>query len=166
MKTIQSIRHLIFEAMDSDRIPMILNGLHVTSSTMDGEFEQELFFEKYSDLRRFSKEELGDIKVLRDEYIWTIDYTNSDSGDGRQIARTLIHALGLVQIRPVIARYDVDDCYGGDEEGGWYYRNYVAPHKIDKMPIHVVRHNDMDRYKYEVEFFLGQNVKNGREFYS
>lgn len=67
---------------------------------------------------------------------------------------------------PIIVEYDYEQCYGGPEEGGWFYNAYTNPREVDK---HVDNSHVRYSYQREVESFdeivIGENETTERPHY-
>jgi hypothetical protein len=82
-----------------------------------------------------------------------------------QMIESMKIAFSLQEVEAVYTKYEIVQRYGGAEEGGWYYYNYYAVEKLDKMVSEEQQDEEIDEYKYVVEFFYGQYEYAVREYY-
>ena len=166
---VNSIIFFTFNAWDSDGIPMSLNGLKVRYMDLtSGNCVEHFFFEKYGSLERFTEERGGGIEVVSEKYIFG-NYDSTKRAEqhllGLQMIESFKIAFELQEIEAVHTKYSIDQCYGGSEEGGWYYDNYYAVERLDEMVSEEQQYEERYEYMYATEFFYGQHQKTGREYY-
>ena len=110
---------------------------------------------------------------LKDREVETIDtrriLSNYWSGeDLTEKAERMIDSLALAfnmsEVKPVYTKYAVYQRYGGPEEGGWYYDNYLPVEELDSMPDWEAI--DKDRaHVYHEEFYYGQHAYTEKQHY-
>ncbi|HKK62487.1 MAG TPA: hypothetical protein VJ951_08000 [Bacteroidales bacterium] len=102
-----------------------------------------------------SREEIDklDMKCFKKDII--NDYMGDDGGilDGPH------------QLEPLIVSYDYSKCYGGPEEGGWYYDMLSNPMVVDQ---HVEVNQDPtlpENHRTYQEYIVGENETTERPVY-
>ena len=162
---VKSISFFTFKVSSYDGIPFILNGLRVEFLDLStDEVTYQLLVEDYSSLSQFTADCGGSINVESEKRI----FCNSSAERhliGMQMIESMKIAFSLQEVEAVYTKYEIVQRYGGAEEGGWYYYNYYAVEKLDKMVSEEQQDEEIDEYKYVVEFFYGQYEYAVREYY-
>ena len=106
-----------------------------------------------------------EVETLEERFIFYNRSSQVDTTDlGEKIIDVMSMAFDLSEVTPVYTKYQIYQCYGGPEEGGWYYDNYHPVMTLDSMPDWETVNND-EAHVYHKEFYYGQNSKTDREFY-
>lgn len=164
---LKSISFFTFNAWTSDGIPMVLNGLQVTHMDLSTEEETEQFlFAGYNSLECFTQERGGGIELISEKRIFSNHNSSLEQHlVGVQMLESLTIAFCLEEIKAVHTKYAISECYGGSEDGGWYYDKYYAVETLDEMVSEEQKYKERYRYMYATEFFFGQHQKTERECY-
>ena len=75
---------------------------------------------------------------------------------------TMVHMLHLDEVTPIRSVYNVDRCYGGPEEGGWWYSHYTHVRVLGDNEIFEI--DDSDEVLI-IEFFSGSHETKAKPYY-
>lgn len=80
----------------------------------------------------------------------------------------VLRSLGAERIEPIYSIYIIERCYGGPEEGGWWYDNWIYSETLSKKEFKEYQNNELrlvDNCRLVAEIMKGENETEGKPHY-